>query len=130
MTLVQKIIIIGMAVLGTAMTRFLPFLIFPGDRPVPKYVQYLGKVLPSAVFCGFRAAGRLLSAECKHSVRKSRNSGIDFHCGRCGASSLETADAAVHRRRNDLLYDAGADGVLTGLTYYIRSAILTALKGR
>lgn len=39
-----------MAVLGTAMTRFLPFLIFPGDRPVPKYVQYLGKVLPSAVF--------------------------------------------------------------------------------
>ena len=50
MTLVQKIIIIGMAVLGTAMTRFLPFLIFPGDRPVPKYVQYLGKVLPSAVF--------------------------------------------------------------------------------
>lgn len=36
--------------LGTAMTRFLPFLIFPGDRPVPKYVQYLGKVLPSAVF--------------------------------------------------------------------------------
>lgn len=50
MTLAQKIIIIGMAVLGTAMTRFLPFLIFPGDRPVPKYVQYLGKVLPSAVF--------------------------------------------------------------------------------
>ena len=50
MTLAQKIIIIGMAVLGTAMTRFLPFLVFPGDRPVPKYVQYLGKVLPSAVF--------------------------------------------------------------------------------
>lgn len=50
MTLVQKIIIIGMAVLGTAMTRFLPFLVFPGDKPVPKYIQYLGRVLPSAVF--------------------------------------------------------------------------------
>ena len=50
MTLAQKIIINGMAVLGTAMTRFLPFLVFPGDKPVPKYIQYLGRVLPSAVF--------------------------------------------------------------------------------
>ena len=50
MTLAQKIIIIGMVVLGTAMTRFLPFLVFPGDKPVPKYIQYLGRVLPSAVF--------------------------------------------------------------------------------
>ena len=50
MTLAQKIIIIGMAVLGTAMPRFLPFLVFPGDKPVPKYIQYLGRVLPSAVF--------------------------------------------------------------------------------
>ena len=50
MLLAQKIIIIGMAVLGTAMTRFLPFLVFPGDKPVPKYIQYLGRVLPSAVF--------------------------------------------------------------------------------
>ena len=39
MTLAQKIIIIGMAVLGTAMTRFLPFLVFPGDKPVPKNIQ-------------------------------------------------------------------------------------------
>ncbi|MCI5742010.1 MAG: branched-chain amino acid transporter permease [Lachnospiraceae bacterium] len=32
------------------MTRFLPFLLFPADKPTPKYVQYLGKVLPAAVF--------------------------------------------------------------------------------
>lgn len=32
------------------MTRFLPFLLFPADKPMPKYVQYLGKVLPAAVF--------------------------------------------------------------------------------
>ena len=50
MTLIQQIITIGAAVLGTMMTRFLPFLFFPGDRPTPEYVQYLGKVLPSAVF--------------------------------------------------------------------------------
>lgn len=39
-----------MVVLGTAVTRFLPFLIFPVGKQTPKYVQYLGKVLPAAVF--------------------------------------------------------------------------------
>ncbi|MFB5266357.1 branched-chain amino acid transporter permease [Paenibacillus enshidis] len=28
--------------------RFLPFLIFPPARPTPRYMQYLGKMLPSA----------------------------------------------------------------------------------
>ncbi len=50
MTLTQEIITIGMCVLGTVLTRFLPFLIFSDKRPTPKYVQYLGKVLPGAVF--------------------------------------------------------------------------------
>ena len=50
MTLTEQIITIGMVVLGTMITRFLPFLLFPAGRPVPKYVQYLGKALPSAVF--------------------------------------------------------------------------------
>ena len=50
MKLTQQIITVAMVVLGTAATRFLPFLIFPADRPTPKYVQYLGKVLPAAVF--------------------------------------------------------------------------------
>lgn len=50
MTLAQQIITILMVVLGTMITRFLPFLIFPAGKPTPKYIQYLGKVLPSAVF--------------------------------------------------------------------------------
>ena len=50
MTLTEQIITIGMVVLGTMITRFLPFLLFPAGKPVPKYVQYLGKALPSAVF--------------------------------------------------------------------------------
>ena len=50
MTLTQQIITIGVIVLGTMATRFLPFLVFPAGKPTPKYVQYLGKVLPSAVF--------------------------------------------------------------------------------
>lgn len=37
-------------VLGTMATRFLPFLVFPSGKPTPKYIQYIGKVLPGAVF--------------------------------------------------------------------------------
>ena len=50
MTLTQQIITVAMVVLGTAVTRLLPFLVFPAGKPTPKYIQYLGKVLPSAVF--------------------------------------------------------------------------------
>ncbi|SMO43250.1 branched-chain amino acid transporter permease [Melghirimyces algeriensis] len=49
MSLTQQIVTIAMVVLGTMLTRFLPFVIFPPGKPTPKYVQYLGKVLPSAV---------------------------------------------------------------------------------
>ena len=50
MTFTQQMITIGMVVLGTVMTRFVPFLVFPAGKPTPKYIQYLGKVLPAAVF--------------------------------------------------------------------------------
>ncbi|MDY3928228.1 MAG: branched-chain amino acid transporter permease, partial [Clostridia bacterium] len=50
MSFSQKIITIILVVLGTMLTRFLPFLLFPAGKPTPKYIQYLGKVLPSAVF--------------------------------------------------------------------------------
>lgn len=50
MTLTQQVITIGMVILGTVLTRFLPFLIFPAGKPTPNYIRYLGAVLPSAVF--------------------------------------------------------------------------------
>ena len=37
------------AMLGTMVTRFLPFLIFPEGKEPPEFIQYLGKVLPYAV---------------------------------------------------------------------------------
>ncbi|MDQ0859593.1 branched-chain amino acid transporter permease [Bacillus sp. V2I10] len=49
MNLTQQFITIAMVVLGTMLTRFLPFIVFPSGKPTPKYVQYLGKVLPPAV---------------------------------------------------------------------------------
>ena len=50
MTLSQQIITIAMCVLGTMLTRFLPFAVFSSKRPTPPYIQYLGKELPGAIF--------------------------------------------------------------------------------
>lgn len=46
----QRIITIAVVVLGTVLTRFVPFLLFPPGKPTPKYIKYLGKFLPGAVF--------------------------------------------------------------------------------
>jgi branched-subunit amino acid transport protein AzlD len=50
MTLTQRIITIGLCVIGTMATRFLPFIIFSEKRATPAFIQYIGKYLPSAVF--------------------------------------------------------------------------------
>lgn len=50
MTVAQQAITIAICALGTMATRFLPFLLFNGKRPTPRYIQYLGKALPSAIF--------------------------------------------------------------------------------
>lgn len=50
MTISQQIITIGLCVLGTVLTRFLPFAVFSTKRPTPRYIQYLGRVLPGAIF--------------------------------------------------------------------------------
>lgn len=49
MTLYRQLIIITMVVIGTLITRFLPFLVFSG-KETPKFVKYLGEYLPGAVF--------------------------------------------------------------------------------
>ncbi|MBQ7094896.1 MAG: branched-chain amino acid transporter permease [Clostridia bacterium] len=49
MTLSQEIITIAICALGTMLTRFLPFLIFSKGK-TPRYIQYLGKALPAAIF--------------------------------------------------------------------------------
>ena len=50
MTVTQQVITIGLCVFGTMLTRFLPFLVFRASKPTPKYMVYLGKVLPGAIF--------------------------------------------------------------------------------
>ena len=50
MTLTQRLVTIGLCALATMLTRFLPFLLFSSKRPTPKYVRYLGRALPPAIF--------------------------------------------------------------------------------
>ncbi len=50
MTLTQQIATIAICVFGTMTTRFLPFILFSSRKPTPKYIQYLGKALPAAIF--------------------------------------------------------------------------------
>lgn len=50
MTTLQQLLIIAVVALATMATRFVPFLVFKSDRPTPKFLKYLGGVLPPAVF--------------------------------------------------------------------------------
>ena len=50
MTLTQQILTVAAGVLATMLTRFIPFMVFRPGRPTPKYVMYLGRVLPASVF--------------------------------------------------------------------------------
>lgn len=49
MTITQSVITIIFVVLGTMLTRFLPFLLFPDNKTPPESIKFLGKVLPYAV---------------------------------------------------------------------------------
>lgn len=49
MTTLQSVVTICAVILGTMATRFLPFLIFPEGKTPPKFITYLGTVLPYAV---------------------------------------------------------------------------------
>lgn len=50
MTFNQQIIIVAVMVLATLIMRFAPFVIFPDNKPIPKFIHYMGKVLPASVF--------------------------------------------------------------------------------
>ena len=50
MTFNQKLITVAVIILATVIMRFLPFVVFPDNKPTPKFIIYLGQVLPAAVF--------------------------------------------------------------------------------
>lgn len=50
MSVIEKVLLIAAAVLGVALTRFLPFLCFSPNKPPPSFVRYLSAWLAPAVF--------------------------------------------------------------------------------
>lgn len=47
-TTIHGIMIVAAMMLGTMITRFLPFILFPAGKLTPKFVDFLGKTLPFA----------------------------------------------------------------------------------
>ena len=50
MTLSEELITVALCSAATVITRFLPSVVFSGKGESPKYIQYLGKALPAAIF--------------------------------------------------------------------------------
>ncbi len=49
MTTLQAVLTVAICAIGTFLTRSLAFFAFPDHKPTPKYIVYLGKVLPFAI---------------------------------------------------------------------------------
>ena len=73
MSKIQFILTIAVCAAATMLTRFLPFLVF-GSRggKVPEVVEYLGHVLPAAIF-------GMLIVYCLKGVRQPRHPGGHRH---------------------------------------------------
>lgn len=50
MSFKHQLITIAMIIAATLIMRFLPFILFPDNKPTPAFIHYLGGVLPAAVF--------------------------------------------------------------------------------
>jgi branched-subunit amino acid transport protein AzlD len=46
---IHSLLLIAVITLVTALTRFLPFLLFRSESRIPKALEYLGGVLPGAI---------------------------------------------------------------------------------
>ncbi|MBR5453400.1 MAG: AzlD domain-containing protein [Clostridia bacterium] len=49
MNVTHSVLIISVTAVVTALLRFLPFLVFGGNRKTPEMILYLGRVLPAAI---------------------------------------------------------------------------------
>ncbi len=98
MSVSEQMITIAICVLGTMATRFLPFFVFSSKRPTPKYIQYLGKALPAAIF------GMLVVYCLKH---------VNIWSGSHGIAELISigVTAALHLWRRKMLLSIGGGTV-------------------
>ncbi|MBE6784746.1 MAG: branched-chain amino acid transporter AzlD [Ruminococcaceae bacterium] len=95
MSFKQQLITVAVIILATVIMRFLPFVLFPDNKPTPKFIHYLGVVLPAAVF------GLLMIYALK---------GVDLFSGGHGIPELLAiaATAAVHLWKKKMLLSISA----------------------
>lgn len=88
MTAWQGILTIAAVTLGTLCTRFLPFLVFPESKQLPKLVEYFGKVLPYAM-TGLLVVYALRNTPILTGRTAFRNSSPvpSSHCCICGSAT-------------------------------------------
>lgn len=109
MTVGQSIIMIAAIILATVLTRFLPFIIFGGGRPIPDFVNYLGKVLPFAV------TGMLVVYSLKDAPFNAWHGLPEFICAAITLALhfLAPQHAYKHCWRNGSLYVFNTKNILT-----------------
>ena len=95
----QLFLFFGLIILGTVITRALPFLLFPEKRKIPKYIKYLADVLP------FTMIGMLVIYCLKD---------VSFIGGSHGLPELISIAAIVmlHLWRNNTLLSIGCGSLL------------------
>lgn len=94
LTPLQTMIMILAVALGTMVTRFTPFLLFPEKKDPPQMVLYLGKVLPTAMM-------GLLVVYC---LRNIPVSGVK---GGLGELIAILSIVLLHKWRNNVLLSIG-----------------------
>ena len=47
--MIYALVMVLLIAVVTAALRFLPFFIFSGEKPVPEFITYLGRVLPYSI---------------------------------------------------------------------------------
>ncbi len=90
MSRLQALVLLCIVAAVTALTRFLPFLLFPKGKETPPLLQYLGRVLPGAIV-------GMLVVYCLRST--------DFASPSHGIPEMAAAVfiAAIHKWRHNLL---------------------------
>ena len=99
LTFWQAALIILAVTLGTQLTRWLPFWLFPENREPPKAVTYLGRMLPAAMM-------GLLVVYCLK--------GVDWLAAPHGVPELISvaAVALLHKWKGNVLLSIGGGTVL------------------
>lgn len=109
MTTWQGVVTIIMAILGTILTRFLPFLVFPESKEAAAFHHLSGH---GAAIRHDRSARRVFAQGRASAVRQPRHSRIACDYGDRSAARMEKKHAAVDRRWHRCLHAVGAAGIL------------------